>query len=184
MPVDPNFYVEVQALAQILDDLDYFQVLKVTPAASPTDLKAAFYRESRVYHPDQFFAGDPEVLAWVSRVYKRITEAYFVLRDDARRAKYAADVAGPERAKKLRFTEESEQEQKKAKEADFGTTPNGRKFYQAALADLQRGNQTAAERNLKMALMYEPGNANFKAKHEELTAALKAAAKAAAKPAK
>ncbi len=179
MPVDPSFHIEAQALAQILDDLDYFQVLKIPNTASPSEIKAAYYRESRLYHPDQFFTEEAELRGWVVRIYKRITEAYVVLRDDAKRAKYIQDISGAERSKKLRFTEATEQEQKKEREAEFGTTPNGRKFFMAAMADLQRGNQEAAARNLKMALMYEPNNASFKARMDEIVAAQKAAAAAA-----
>ncbi|HYQ81254.1 MAG TPA: molecular chaperone DnaJ, partial [Anaeromyxobacteraceae bacterium] len=51
---------------------------------------------------------------------------------------------------------------KKKIEEQLGQTPNGRKFYAAALTDIQAGRWEAAERNLKSALMYEPQNAKFK----------------------
>jgi hypothetical protein len=47
-------------------------------------------------------------------------------------------------------------------EEQFGQTPNGRKFYAAALQEIQGGRWEAAERALKSAIMYEPGNAKFK----------------------
>ena len=167
-PVDDAFEIEAQALAQIMDELDYFQILKVQNNASPAEIKRAYYRESRTYHPDRFFqlaAG--ELKESISRIYKRINEAYVCLRDDARRAKYLADVTGPERAKKLRFVEASEQELKKDKEQEIGTTPQGRKFFMAGLQDMVAQRFASAERNFKMALTYEPGNANYKAKQVE-----------------
>ena len=54
------------------------------------------------------------------------------------------------------------EEQKKKVEEQFGQTPNGRKFFAAALTEIQGGRWEAAERALKSALMYEPGNAKFK----------------------
>ena len=48
------FEIEAQALAQILDELDYFQILKIAQHASPVEIKAAYYRESRAYHPDRY----------------------------------------------------------------------------------------------------------------------------------
>ncbi len=165
--MDPQFFKEVEALAAALDQIDYFGVLKVPQSASPGDVKAAYYRESRAYHPDRFAAyPDARLRELVGRVYRRVTEAYTVLRDDKKRAKYAADVSGPDRAKKLRFTEADEaqvkEEQKRKIEEQLGTTPNGRKFYAAALAEIQAGRWEGAQRALKSAIMYEPANARFK----------------------
>ncbi len=165
--MDPQFLMEAEALAAALDELDYFAVLKIPETASPAEIKAAYYRESRVYHPDRFAAlPDEEFRRLVGRVYRRVTEAYTVLRDDRKRAKYAADVRGPERARKLRFSEADEaevkEEQKRRLEEQMGATPNGRRFFAAALADVQAQRWESAQRALKSALMYEPANARFK----------------------
>jgi curved DNA-binding protein CbpA len=97
--MDPIFEIEAQALAQIIDELDYFQILKIEPNASPVDIKNAYFRESRAYHPDQFFAvPDGDGKRAVAKIYKRINEAFVCLRDDRKRAKYLADVSGPDRA--------------------------------------------------------------------------------------
>jgi len=156
-----------------LDNLDYFQLLKLTPQASPEEIKSAFYRESRTYHPDRFFhVQDSAFKEKISAVYKRLTEAYYVLRDDLKRKRYAADVAGPERAQKLRFTEatevETKQQVKKEQEELIGTHPKARQFYQTAMKDLGASNLSAAERNLKMALTFEPSNARYKEKLSEV----------------
>jgi len=76
-------------------------------------------------------------------------------------------VLGPERQKKLRFVEASEQELKKEKEQEVGATPQGRKFFMAGLTDMAAQRFASAERNFKMALTYEPSNPNFKAKRDE-----------------
>jgi hypothetical protein len=87
-------------------------------------------------------------------------------RDDAKRARYIADVAGPDRPRKLRFTEVEEaavkEQQKKKIEEQFGQTPNGRKLFAAAMKDIEAGRWEPAERALKTALMYEPANEKFK----------------------
>ena len=166
--MDDTFEIEAAALAQVLDELDYFQVLKVGQTASPNDIKTAYYRESRAYHPDRFYQlPNLDLKESIGRIYKRINEAYVCLRDDVKRTKYLADVNGPDRAKKLRFVEASEQELKKDKEQEIGSTPQGRKFYMAGLQDMAAQRFAAAERNFKMALTYEPNNANYKAKRDE-----------------
>ena len=166
--MDDTFEIEAHALAQVLDELDYFQILKIGQGTAPGEIKAAYYRESRAYHPDRFFRTESaDLREAVGRIYKRINEAYVCLRDDARRSKYLVDVSGPDRQKKLRFVEQSEQELKKDKEQEIGTTPQGRKFFMAGLSDMAAQRFAAAERNFKMALTYEPGNANYKAKASE-----------------
>ncbi len=165
--MDDRFLEEVQALSAKLDGLDYFGVLRVEPTAGAADIKAAYYRESRAFHPDRFAAlNDPMLRETIGRIYRRVNEAYTVLRDDRKRAKYLADVSGPDRAAKLRFTEADEAQVKEAEkkklEEQLGQTPNGRKFYAAALADVQAQRWEAAQRALKSALMYEPGNARFR----------------------
>jgi len=165
--MDVAFRIEVEILAGALDQIDYFQVLKLAPAAVPAEIRAAYHRESRTYHPDRYAAVDDDGFRdQVGRIYRRINEAYTVLRDDARRRKYAADLAGPDRERKLRFSEDDEAEVKEARKRrtveQLGQTPNGRKFHAAALADAQAGRWEGAERNIKMALAYEPGNERFK----------------------
>lgn len=165
--MDAGFIIEVEALAGALDDLDYYGILKVAQGATPAEIKAAYHRESRAYHPDRFATlPEGELKEMIHRIYRRINEAYTTLRDDRKRARYLADVTGPDRAKKLRFTEAEEAavktEAKRAVEEQLGTTPNGRKFYAAALEAMKGQRWDAAVRALQSACMYEPGNARFK----------------------
>ncbi|QRO02786.1 DnaJ domain-containing protein [Archangium violaceum] len=156
-----------------LDQMDYFEVLMVERTATPADIKKAFYRESRGYHPDRYFhLQNKELKERVNELYKRVTEAYYVLRDDAKRRQYTADISGPERAQKLRFTESSEAETRAASkrqvEEQIGVHPKGRQFYQTGAADADAGRWASAERNLKMALTYEPANTRYKEKLAEV----------------
>ncbi len=165
--MDLAFEMETEALVQVLDTLDYFQVLKVPQTASPAQIKEAFYRESRSYHPDRYNALPPcAIKEHSNRIFKRVAEAYVTLRDDRKRAKYLQDINGPDREKRLRFTEDSEKEaqaeKKKAIEEQFGQTPKGRQLFQQALKDLEADKPDAAVRNLKMAITFEPSNEKFK----------------------
>ncbi len=165
--MDQDFLFEVEAFAAALDQLDYFGVLKLVQGAGHAEIKAAYYRESRAYHPDRFAAyPDPIFKEMVGRIYRRVNEAYTVLRDDKRRTKYLQDITGPDRARKLRFTEADEAQVKEGEkrkiEEQMGQTPNGRKFYATALLEIQAQRWESAQRALKSALVYEPANAKFK----------------------
>lgn len=160
-------------MATQLNALDYFQVLGLAQSALGAEIKKAFYRESRTYHPDRFFhMPESQVKDDIGHLYKRITEAYYVLKDDQKRKKYLADLASADRTNKLRYTEASEAEVKaearKVVEEEFGTNPKSRPFFKSGLADYEKQNWESALRNFKMGLTYEPGNARFKEKLTEV----------------
>jgi len=174
--MDAAFVVEVETLAAILDQLDYFQVLKLEPGATPKEIKTAYHRESRVFHPDRFLGHqDPEFRVRVLAIHKRITEAYTVLRDEPSRRQYEERISGPERERYLRWTME---ETEAPAEEEIGTTEKGRKLYGAALVELEAGRLDAAERNLKMALLFEPQNPHYARKVEEVARLRKASLQA------
>ncbi len=167
--LDAAAITRLNALASRLNTLDYFQILNLQSSATPPEIKAAFHQWSRAYHPDRFYQlADKDLKERVNEVYKRITEAYYVLRDDAKRKAYLSDMSGPERALKLRFTEAAELETKaavrKEHEEQIGTHPKGRQFFQTGMADFDAQRWAAAERNFKMALTFEPANARYKEK--------------------
>jgi DnaJ-domain-containing protein 1 len=177
-PVAPASGESLEDLAElerrfaVLEQLDYFEVMGLEATAAPADIKRAFHHQSRTYHPDRYFQStDLALRDRVHAVYKRVTEAYFVLRDDARRRKYLADISGPERLQKLRFDELAEAETKAAVKKEvaeqIGTHPKGRQFFQVGVADLEAGRLVAAERNIKLALTYEPTNPLYLQKLEE-----------------
>ena len=174
-----SFALEAEAVVDLLDALDYFQVLKIERMASIQEIKAAFYRESRGYHPDRVFHLDDAALkANVNRIYKRVTEAWSVLREDEKRKKYLADIAGPQREQKLRYTEASEAERRRSREEEVGATPNGRKFHAAGLAALEAGRYEEALRSSRAALMYEPQNARYRQVADEAQRRLRGGAPA------
>lgn len=167
---DPVFEIETQAVSFIIDELDYFQILKVEQTAPVATIRDAYFRESRTYHPDRYFAlPDGDLKSAIGRIYKRINEAWVCLRDDAKRGQYQTDINGPERDKKLRYTEASEEEHRRARDAQLGTTPQGRSMFQQGLLEFESGRYQQAAQSFKMALMYEPQNELFKTKCEEAT---------------
>jgi len=70
---------------------DYYAVLGVEPGAGEAEIKKAFRRLARKYHPDVSKARDAEDR------FKAVNEAYEVLRDPQRRTEYDALRAGGHR---------------------------------------------------------------------------------------
>lgn len=176
--VHPAWALETKELAAKLDKLDYFEVLGVAREADMTEIKNQYHALQRAYHPDTFYQSPDTVLRQaVFLIAKRVAEAYVILRDNERRKKYAKDITGPDRDKKLRFTDETEAEVRKEKEQELGKTPQGRQLVQKALASLKKNDFAAAERDLKTALLFEKDNAGIKQRLLDVQAQLKPAKK-------
>lgn len=177
MPTDPNVHPhwaeETKAIAANLHRLDYFQVLGAAHDAPLSDLKARYHQLQRNYHPDSFFTSpDEELKDAVMAIAKRLAEAWVILRDADKRAKYTRDVTGPERESKLRYNDESAREQRLEKEQETGKTQQGRQLWLKAMEAVKKDNLPSAIRDLKTALIFESGNPLFKDKIAELEARL------------
>lgn len=153
---------EIRALAGILEELDYYQVLELASDAPSSAIRTAYHAVSRRFHPDAHRDAPPELQQQVARIAKRITEAYSVLRDPRRRQVYDRQLAGDQSRVRMPLAEAQTQATRQRREQQEGRTPNGRRYFTLAKADFARGDRTAAERNLKTALTFEPDNETFR----------------------
>jgi len=158
---------EIKALARIVGELDYYQLLHVPRTAQAGDLRKAYHASSRNFHPDANRHLPAELHDAVNVIAKRIAEAYSVLRDPRRRQAYDRHLDGGNGVR-MQLAEARSAAGKHATEEREGTTPQGRQYYKVATADMQRSNWSAAARNLQTALTFEPGNQLFKDKLAEV----------------
>jgi DnaJ-class molecular chaperone len=152
---------EIKALAKILDELDYYQLIHVGPGATPTQLKQAYYATSRAFHPDANRHLADDLQTSVTKIAKRVTEAYSVLRDPRRRQAYDRRLGSGEGVR-MQLAEAQAEAGRRATEERQGRTREGRQYFNLALADLKRKDYLAAERHLRTALTFEPDNEGFK----------------------
>ena len=152
---------EIQALARIVDELDYYQILHLERSASASEIKSAFHATSRSFHPDANRHLDESIRDDCARISKRVTEAYCVLRDPRRRRAYDQRIESGA-GLRIQLAEARAAHDKRASEERHGRTAGGRQFYRKACDDMARGDWKAAIGNLQMALTFEPDNESFK----------------------
>lgn len=122
----------------------HYDVLGIPPSAPPRQIQSAFFLLSKRWHPDRLGAEATDLRDGATRVFERISRAYHVLADPATRMLYDAELrsgAGEDTAHGL----------ERALSADLA--------FQKAEAFLARGNLEAAEREVKIALEFDPKRA-------------------------
>ena len=73
----------------------YYELLTLSPLASPDEIKKAFRREIARYHPDKVQHLGKEFQEMAAGIAADLTEAYRILMDPALRAKYDEGLRGP-----------------------------------------------------------------------------------------
>lgn len=152
---------EIKALARIIGELDYYQLLHLNRDAVAGEVKQAYHATSRAFHPDANRHLEPTMREAVAVIAKRVSEAYSVLRNPRRRQAYDRRLETSTEVR-MQLAEAQAEAGRQASEELGGTTPQGRQFYRLAQSDLQRNDYGSAVRNLQTALTFEPNNALFK----------------------
>lgn len=163
--MDKNLLNEIVILSEAIDEMDYYQILKVEPTANASEIKEAYYKSTRVFHPDNFVnITDPEIKKSIMKISKLITEAYIVLRDFDKRKRYDAQLSKGGEERKIRYIEDEVKEEEK----EDIVSPQAKKLYIQAMADLKQNRPLDAIKNLKLALAFEPNSKIIKRKIEEI----------------
>jgi DnaJ-class molecular chaperone len=153
--------------AERLDEIDYFRLLGCGADAKPAAIRQAFRQLASSYHPDGFAGSDDEALQGaLSRIYRRLTEAYAVLRNPSDRAAYQAGLnQGQTRFDPDRSARAKRHAQAAAKP---GQTERGRRHYESATLAIAQSDRYTARAEIRMALLHEPTEPAFLALAKEL----------------
>ena len=167
--------VEVQTLKEILNDLNYYQLLQVDPLAPAEEIERAYRKEARRLHPDRYARNpDGDVKRSANKIYRMVMEAWNTLQDPDSREAYDNELEEGRR----RMSEEAKKaaEEAAARAANpihAAKTEKGLKFWRMALRNWHDGEFSGCMMNAQFALNFEPDNETFK---EWIEKAKKAAA--------
>ena len=163
MDAKARIKAEVETLHQLLEELDYYRILKLTPNCEQQRIEEAHKAESRRLHPDRIASLDDAGLqAKANDIFQLINEANTNLKDPEQRAQYDAllDMGV------LRMTEDAlnnAQEAKKANDPEFAAShPDAEKYWKLAMNDWKEKNYGACVMNIQFAMNFERDNEVFK----------------------
>lgn len=92
----PELQREILVFEQRLDEVGYHEILGVGRGADAREIKLAYFRLSKTYHPDRYFRrriGDFDQR--LDRIFKRVVEAYELLSDPTTRAEIERSMPPP-----------------------------------------------------------------------------------------
>ena len=94
MALELERQVEVETVFSVLDDLDYYRLLRLRGGASLPDVEKAYTEQSQRFHPDRFFGvKDAALLKKVTTIFKKLNEGYQVLKDPELKKMYDEKLA-------------------------------------------------------------------------------------------
>ena len=150
--------IRLNALHEIVDDLDYYQLLKIEPTCAQSAIGAAFKKESQTLHPDKSPA---ELKEKATYIYTAINEAHRILKDPDSRLVYdgllsMGQIRVEDTALKTGSERSSSNDPTKAAQTD-----QAKKYWLLALADMDAKRFESAILNIKFAMQFEPKNEVF-----------------------
>ena len=81
---------EIELLYSKYEDLDYYSILDVGHSATAEEIKKAYYRTAKKYHPDRHLRLQKDAKTKLTEIFTYITNAYLTLTNDQRRRDYDA----------------------------------------------------------------------------------------------
>jgi len=151
-----SFEDRVRSLYLDMESLTHYDLLGIGKNATNEEIKKAFYRMTKEFHPDRFFrGGDVEVRERLQNIFARINDAYKTLLDPNKRREY--DAGFEEIEDRLNMLVED----KRKNNPFMETILKSKRLYEGALEEIKRKNYAAAKQNLKIAISLDPFNKHY-----------------------
>ena len=184
MELELRTRVEVEAIASVLDEVDYYQILKLKSGSPIPAVEQAYAAQSKVFHPDNYFGvRDAKFNKAVTSIFKKLNESYQVLKDPELKKMYdkkmgfrggASKDGGSGRRRRGVNKAELEAEKEALAGGGVVNDKNAIKYWDLAEIATMNKDWNGVVMNLQFALNYEPKNPILKEKLEEAKAELTA----------
>lgn len=163
--MDPRLRVkvEIETLHELVDELNYYRLLRLEEDCSQVDIGAAFRQESRRLHPDRLAAlQDTALKEKANYIFTAINEAFRTLKDPAVRLQYDQEMASGNIRISNTALKKADQIRNADDPAQAATNERSEKFWKLALRAWGDKDYLSCIQNIKFALQFEPDNDTFK----------------------
>jgi len=144
---------------ELLDTLDYYELLAIERDATADDVKRAFHDFATTFHPDGHPGRDDAERGALDAIFRRGNEAYMVLSDPNARERYDAQLASRASGAPRRITSIAPaQAAASHRLEDKARTPTARPFARRAEELAHAGDLKQAKLQMVMALHHDPQN--------------------------
>ena len=182
--LDVDEQAHLRELAATLERRDHWALLGLDGRATTADIKRAYFAASKRYHPDRYFGKNlGEYRGLLEKIFGAVKRAYDTLSDASARAEYAVrqpppielDLESPapveDRAARLEARRQEILEERRQRRVGVtaaavvgGNVRKAREMHDAGVVQLGLGQAQAAVRSFRLAVTYDPVNADYKAK--------------------
>ncbi len=179
--LDPAVRAEIEELHARYEDAGYYGVLGVSHDAPLPEIKAAYYRAAKKFHPDiHFTRADDSVKSMLSDIFSYIYESYATLSNPARRREYD-QTAATKRGKTVSNTDKARERFEEGRtlirknsyaeaelilgQAVYLDQKVAEYHYYLGLALVRQKKYKAAEKAISRAIRIEPANAAYITEH-------------------
>ena len=159
-----------------MNEQTHYQMLQVGRRAEPKEIKRAYFKVSREFHPDSFFRKNlGSYKQKIEAIFKRVSHAYEVLGNQQKRAAYEKTLPyepTPEEIEEQRKDEKKKDRDKTLKEERrqrllkrspmVARKGKALKHYEDAKSWAEQNEYTKAANSVRLALTLDPKNETFK----------------------
>ena len=159
--MDAILKVKVNTLFEVIDELNYYQILKLSLNCVQSEIQEGFRSQGEMYHPKHFEDSDEECKAKGQYIVLSINESYQVLNEISGRLKY--DHILGEGVLRIEHTKliNSQESQTNNDPLQAATNESAKKYWTLGLQAYDSGDFNSAVLQIKFAIQFEPSNEIF-----------------------
>jgi len=156
--------IELETLAELLPELNYYQLLRLERRVAQEFVDKAYRAEARRMHPDRY-ASHPDVTVktHANEIYRVLQEAWNTLKDPEARTAYDQELEEGARRLSIDSRRRAEAEAAAAANPEHAAlSEKGGKYWKMALQNWHDKEFQGCVMQIQFALNFEPDNDTFK----------------------
>jgi curved DNA-binding protein CbpA len=183
--LDPALDLDLEIQRRVLEfesrlDATYYEILGVEPSASPREIKRAYFRLSREFHPDRYFRREIGPFAErFQRIFRKLLEAHEMLSDPMARAEMEKSLAQgavrePEPARTTETRVDPREAQRRLRQVTAqakvvtARRQKAKHYFETGMAAFRAERWLEAAASVRLAIAFDPGNDSYRESFAEV----------------